>query len=186
MDLKNLLYAEIEHMGSLSIKQKLREKNENSRHVIEELMSNCLISLNGIRIKDSDWVSLAEALMHYMLTVMMLPSQRKIMVEDIEVSIIIPNARNINKNLDQILIIQFCNFDSSIENLIERLKAIQPNKQNIWLVSYSPIGLDMTLRNYVISNPIRAKDDMILPFSQIMMDVVYYIDKINYTGFKIL
>ena len=79
-------------------------------------MNNCLISLNGIRITDSDWVSLAEALMHYMLTVMMLPSQRKIMVEDIEVSIIIPNARNINKNLDQILIIQFCNFDSSIEN----------------------------------------------------------------------
>ena len=181
-----MLYTEIEHMGSLFIKQRLREKNENSRYVIEELMNNCLISLNGIRIPDSDWVSLAEALMHYMLTVMVLPSQRKIIVDDIEVSIIIPNARNINKNLDQILIIQFCNSDNSTKNLVERLKAIQPNKHNVWLVSHSPLGLDMTLRNYVISDPIGVNDEMILPFSQIIMDVVHYIDKINYTGFKIL
>lgn len=186
MDLKNMLYTEIEHMGSLFIKQRLREKNENSRYVIEELMNNCLVSLNGIRIHDSDWVSLAEALMHYMLTVMVLPSQRKIIVDDIEVSIIIPNARNINKNLDQILIIQFCNNDNSTKNLVERLKAIQPNKHNVWLVSHSPLGLDMTLRNYVISDPIGVNDEMILPFSQIIMDVVHYIDKINYTGFKIL
>jgi hypothetical protein len=186
MDLKNLLYAEIEHMGSLLIKQKLKEKNENSKYIIEELMKNCLNSLNGSKLPDANWVSLAEALMHYMLTVMVLPSQRKIIVGDIEVSIIIPNIRNINKNLSQILIIQFCNNDFSIKKLVKRLKAIQPNEQNVWLVSYLPLDLAVPFRNYVISDPILEKDEMILPFSQIIMDVVYYIDKINYTGFKIL
>ena len=186
MDLKNLLYTEIEQMGSVHIKQKLKEKNENSRHIMEELMKNCLNSLNGIKLPDAEWVSLAEALMHFMLTTMMLPSQRKIVLNGIEVSIIIPNARNFVKNLDQILIIQFCKNDVIIKNLVDKLKTIQPNKQKVWLVSYSPLKLDMPLRNYVISEPICAKDKTILPFAQIMVDIVYYIEKINYSGFKIL
>jgi len=187
MDLKNLLYTEIDHMSSLLIKQKLGEKKENSIQIIEKLMKNCLDSLNGISLPHSDWVTLAEALMHYMLTAMVLPSQRKINVSGVEISIIIPNARNIYKNLDQILIIQFCkDGDNSIGNLAEKLNAIQPNKQNIWLVSYSPLDIPVPSRNYIISDPINVNDNMTFPFSQIMLDIVYYIDKINYSGFKIL
>lgn len=187
MDIKDLLYAEIDNMGSLLIRQKLVKKKENSVYIIEELMKNCLYALKGISISHSDWVSLAEALMHYMLTVMVLPSQRKINVSGVEVSIIIPNARNIYKNLDQILIIQFCkNEDDSVKNLVDKLNTIQPNKQNIWLVSYSLLKIPVTSRNYIISNPMNLNDNISFPFSQIMLDVVHYIDKINYSGFKIL
>lgn len=187
MDIKDLLYAEIDNMGSLLIRQKLVKKKENSEYIIEELMKNCLYSLKGISVSQSDWVSLAEALMHYMLTVMVLPSQRKINVSGVEVSIIIPNARNIYKNLDQILIIQFCkNEDDSVRNLVDKLNTIQPNKQNIWLVSYSLLKIPVPSRNYIISNPMNLNDNISFPFSQIMLDVVHYIDKINYSGFKIL
>ncbi len=187
MDVKNLLYTEIDHMGSLLIKQKLGEKKENSIQIIEKLMKNCSDSLNGISLPPYDWVTLAEALMHYMLTAMVLPSQRKINIGGVEISIIIPNARNIYKNLEQILIIQFCkDSDNSVRNLVEKLKAIQPNKQNIWLVSYLPLDIPVPSSNYIISDSMNVNDSMIFPFSQIIQDVVYYIDQINYSGFKIL
>ncbi len=187
MDVKNLLYTEIDHMGSLLIKQKLGEKKETSIQIIEKLMKNCSDSLNGISLPPYDWVTLAEALMHYMLTAMVLPSQRKINIGGVEISIIIPNAKNIYKNLEQILIIQFCkDSDNSVRNLVEKLKAIQPNKQNIWLVSYLPLDIPVPSNNYVISDSMNVNDTVIFPFSQIIQDVEYYIDQINYSGFKIL
>jgi hypothetical protein len=187
MDLKNLLYVEIERMGALNIKQKILNKSENSKFIIEELMKNCMNSLNGNTLSHSEWVSLAEALMHYLLTVMVIPSQRKITINGFEVSLIIPNARDIYKNLDEVLIIQFyLNEDNTIKNMVDKLKSIQPIMKNIWIVSYSYIDMPKPLNNYVISDEVNVNGENVFPFSQIILDVVQYIEKINYSGFKIL
>lgn len=187
MDLKNLLYSEIDRMGSSSIKQKLLNKNENSKFIIEELLKNCMNSINNKALSDSEWVSLAEALMHYLLTIMVIPSQRKITINGLEVGIMIPSARDIYKILEQVIIIQFClTEDETIKNVIEKLNAIQPLQQNIWIVSFSSIDIPKPLRNYVISNSKTIHSDNVFPFSQIMIDIVEHVDRINYSGFKIL
>ena len=187
MDLKNLLYAEINRMGSLNIKRKIMEKKENSKYIIEELLKNCLNSLDGNALMDSEWVSLAEALMHYMLTVMVLPSQRKITIDGLEISVVIPNARNVYKNQEQVLIIQFyLDKDNTIKNIVDKLKSVQPIMENIWIVSYSSIDMPNLLRNYVISDRVYVNCETVFPFSQIILDVVKHIEKIDYTGFRIL
>lgn len=174
-------------MGSLNIKQKLLNKNENSKFIIEELLKNCMNSTNGKTLSNGEWVSLAEALMHYLLTIMVIPSQRKININGLEVGIMIPNARDIYKILEQVIIIQFClTEDETIKNVVEKLKAIQPLHQNIWIVSYSSIDTLKPLKNYVISNSKTINSDNVYPFSQIMIDIVQHVDRINYSGFKIL
>ncbi|HSA75098.1 MAG TPA: hypothetical protein VLE21_02810 [Candidatus Nitrosocosmicus sp.] len=187
MDLKNLLYAEINRMGSLNIKRKIMEKSENSKYIIEELMKNCLNSLNRNILLDSEWVSICEALMHYMLTVMVLPSQRKITIDGFEVSVVIPNARNIYKNLEQVIIIQFyIDEDNTIKNIVDKLKSIQPIMENIWIVSYLSIDMPNPLKNYVISDRVNVTGETVFPFSRIILDVAQHLEKINYSGFKIL
>lgn len=187
MDLKNLLYAQINLMGQLNIREKIIKNNENSKQIIEELMNNCMNSLNGKTLMHSEWVLLAEALMHYLLTVMVIPSRRKITVDGFEVSIIIPNARNIYNNHDQLLIIQFfLNEDSAIKFIVDKLKSIQPILENIWIVSYTCINIPKPINNYVISENLNANEANVIPFSQILLDILKHIDRINYSGFKIL
>jgi hypothetical protein len=187
MDLKNLLYAEINSMGSLNIKRKMIEKSENSKYIIEELMKNCLNSLDRNTLFDSEWVSIGEALMHYMLTVMVLPSQRKITMDGFEVSVVIPDARNICKNQDQVVIIQFyIDEDNPLNNIVDKLKSIQPIMENIWIVSYSSIDMPNPLKNYVISDRVNVNGETVFPFSRIILDVVEHLEKIDYSGFKIL
>lgn len=187
MDLKNLLYAEINRMGPLNIKRKIMEKNENSKYVIEEIMKNCLNSFDRNTLLGSEWVSICEALMHYMLTVMVLPSQRKITIDGFEVSVVIPNARNIYKNQDQVIIIQFyIDEGDTIKNIVDKLKSIQPIMENIWIVSYSSIDIPNPLKNYVISDRVNDSSETVFPFSRIILDVAQHIEKINYSGFKIL
>jgi hypothetical protein len=187
MDLKKLLYDEINRMGSLNIKRKIIEQNENSKHIIEELMKNCLNSLDRKTLRDSEWVSIGEALIHYMLTVMVLPSQRKITINGFEVSVVIPNAKNICKNQDQVIIIQFYIDDNNtIKNIVDKLKTIQPLMENIWIVSFTSIDMPNPLKNYVISDRVNVNSETIFPFSRIILDVVQHLERIDYSGFKIL
>ena len=87
----------------------------------------------------------------------------------------------------EVLIIQFyLNEDNTIKNMVDKLKSIQPIMKNIWIVSYSYIDMPKPINNYVISDEVNLNGENVFPFSQIILDVVQYIDKINYSGFKIL
>ncbi len=187
MDLKNLLYAEIERMGAQNIRRKIIENPENSKHIIERLMENCIKSSDIISISPCELVSLAEALTHYMLTNMLLPSQRKIIVDGFELSIVIPNARSMNKKLNETLIVQFYTMNNlHLMSLVDKLITLQPLRQNIWIVSYLPIGNTIPIRNYVILYNKNLNNRLISPFSQLLVDIATYVKQINYSGFRIL
>jgi hypothetical protein len=150
-------------------------------------MKNCLNSLDRNTLLDSEWVSIGEALMHYMLTVMVLPSQRKITIDGFELSVVIPDARNIYKNHDQVVIIQFyIDEDNTVKNMVDKLKSIQPIMENIWIVSFLPIDIPNPLKNYVISDRVNVSSETVFPYSIIISDVAQHLEKINYSGFKIL
>lgn len=186
MDVKELLYAEINQIGISRIHKKLSESRENSIALIDELMDKCTIINESGLISTTDQLALAESLMHYLLTTMMLPSQRKIKIGEIEISVIIPNFRNIKRNSEQVLLIQFIDSESSdVQSIVSSLKALQPIHHNIWVISYLPVNVSGQIKNYCISKSTKFERNDELQFSRIMHDAAAFVDKLNGFHFKV-
>ena len=87
--------------------------------------------------------TLAESLTHYLFTEMLIPSQRKITFESIELDMIIPNATELKKDSHDTIIILFVK-TSNIEQVkqkIQDLKKIQEDDSNIWIISKDHIEI---------------------------------------------
>ena len=186
MEMKDLLYEEINRMGTNFILEKLRESRENSTNIIDQLLNNCYHNRYGKFLTVSDHLSLSEALTHYMLTTMMLPSQRKIRLGGIEISLILPDSRNLKKSPNQTLIIQFLPDEKiSLENMVTLISKLQPNSENIWFVSYSPIRLPDRMKNYVISNSHNKDYHDCIRFSRILFDAAAFVDLVKDFHFRV-
>lgn len=184
--MKDLLYEEINRMGTNFIFEKLRESKENSTNIIDQLLNNCSHNRNGKFLTSSDHLALSEALTHYMLTTMMLPSQRKIRLGEIEISLIIPDSRNLKKNPNQTLIIQFLPEENfNLEKMVAPLSKLQPNSENIWIVSYSPIRPLDRVKNYVISNSHNKDQNDCIRFSRILFDAATFVDLVKDFHFRV-
>lgn len=186
MDVKELLYTQINQMGTSLIHKKLSESRENSVALIDELMNNCSKNIENKPFSDTDRLALAESLIHYLLTTMMIPSQRKINIGEIEISVIIPDLRNLSKNPEQVLFIQFVNHESSdIQSIIRSLKTLQPIPHNIWVISYLPIDVPAQMKNYCIAKSATFGGNDKLQFTNIINDAEAFIDKLNDFHFKV-
>jgi len=122
---------------------------------------------------------LATGLLHYMLTNAMLASQRKIKHHGIEIDIVIPDLKTLEKDPKKTLII--CIPKSIEKNTIKErlmeLQKIQPEKQNIWLVLSKDIGFKR--KTYVIQ---KEKSS----FSNIIYDIAKFVNVQGHNKFKIL
>ncbi len=84
--------------------------------------------------------TLCEALLHFMLTICTLPSERKIRVKnDLILDVIIPNLQSLKTKPDRSIIIQIIK-DKMDLNRILQLEFFQPNHENIWLISAKPLS----------------------------------------------
>ncbi len=115
-----------------------------SSQVIEEVIQHCyprIIALgNNI---DENIGSLAESLMHYLLTISLTSSQRKISQDNVEIDIIIPDVKTLSSNPDDSLIICFPKTSDKqlVKNRLDELAKFQPKKENIWLVLQNEPGV---------------------------------------------
>ena len=91
---------------------------------------------------------LAESITHYLFTEMLVPSQRKISYENIELDLVIPNTLELKKNSQNVIILLFVKTPNIIEiqNKISEIKTIQEKDDNIWIISKNL--LDITQRVY--------------------------------------
>ena len=48
-----------------------------------------------------------EALLHFLLTMAMIPAERKIVIDNIDIDILIPNSKNLKTDKEKALIIYF-------------------------------------------------------------------------------
>ncbi|HZB17804.1 MAG TPA: hypothetical protein VE445_11610, partial [Nitrososphaeraceae archaeon] len=127
------------------------------------------------------------SLMHYLLAITITPSQRKITINKIEISILVPGAGGLKNGGDRVLVIQFLKGDKiEDEYTISDLLKIQPTIDNIWLVSYCPVITPFPLKNFVINTSSIETNERVQPFSRLMIQVNAFINKVNYTGFRIL
>ena len=155
--MKNELYSVLNDFGKENIQIEFQNNINSSIPKIKEILSKTIATIYEKKENiDSDYNNfekplsiLCEAFLHLLLTTTFLPSQRKIMLNELEIDLIIPDIKTLYKDPKKTLIIKF-DKDSSTLEYIKKIDNIQKNKENIWIVSSSP--LDTNYRNYVVYN----------------------------------
>jgi hypothetical protein len=206
VEIKDILYDEIDKIGKNHIRTLLTNDISNSKSIIDLILNNCSNLINKDNIYEDEFVSFSEALLHFMLTMSMIPAERKISVDDIPVDVLVPNSKNLKMDNDNAIIIHFLkDRNENINEIITKLSSIQKNTNNIWIVSSSsPSSPSFLLNNifldihtFVVTSSLsistttttnnnqQDSSRFIYPFSEIIIKIDEFLKKINYSGLKI-
>ena len=175
VDLVQSLYSVIDELGKQNIQKDLVSSDlQASRKYLQIIMDTCLSRLRNtskIEIADNLVLDLCEALLHFMLTASTLPSARKIEVnKKLKIDLAIPNVRCLMKNPQKAVVIAIIREPVSIKK-ISQLKSIQPEIDNIWLISARPLQIP-NLRNYSVFQRGSSKR-----FCDIIVDIKKFLRK---------
>ncbi len=158
--------------------QKLISEKKFSE-IIDDVIANCydkIITLGG---KDESVGVLATGLLHYLLTNALINSQRKVEHNGIEMDIVIPDIKTLEKDPKKTLLI--CIPKSSNKNIIEekiaQLEKIQPEKENIWIVLSENVSINQ--KYFVLSKENNS-------FSKIIFEIAQFSNVHGTNKFKIL
>lgn len=147
--------------------------------LINNVLENCFDKVVSMGGKEESLATLATGLLHYLLTNALIPSQRKIEHNGIEIDIVIPNLKTLENDPSKALIIHIPKtMDvNEIKQKLDSLKKIQPNNKNIWLVLSKKI--DFQNNTYIIekNNP---------SFLKIIVDIGQFVNVQGQNKFKIL
>ena len=145
--------------------------------IINDILDSCYYKVALMESKEESLGVLATGILHYMLTNAMLTSQRKVEHNGIEIDIVIPDLKTLEKDPKKTLIICIPKTldKNRIQEKLEQLQKIQPEKQNIWLVLTYDLGYDNT---YVIQ-----KENT---FSNIIFNIAKFVNLQGDNKFKIL
>ena len=144
LPIKDALYAKIDEIGQEQIHQLLL--NKKFSELFERIYEPVIHSISYIDEYEKHG-TLAESLTHYLFTEMLIPSQRKITFENIELDMIIPNTVELQKVNHDTIVISFIK-TSNIEEITERiqdLKKIQKVDKNIWIISKDNIEISQSI-----------------------------------------
>tara|TARA_Y100000996_G_scaffold341335_1_gene278613 strand:+ start:476 stop:1027 length:552 start_codon:yes stop_codon:yes gene_type:complete len=144
--IKDALYAEIDRIGQDKINELLVKKEFSV--IFESIFDKAINRIQEEILEDEKFGSLAESFTHYLFTEMLVPSQRKISYENIELDLIIPNTSELKKNSESAIILFFVKTANitEIQNKILEIKTIQEKDDNIWVISEQL--LDISQRTY--------------------------------------
>ena len=144
--IKDALYAEIDRMGQDKINELLLEKEFSI--IFESVFDKAINKIKEDISEDEKFGALAESMTHYLFTEMLIPSQRKISCENIELDIVIPNTLELKKKSENVIIVYFVKTSNTteVQNKISEIKTIQEKDDNIWVISKHL--LDISQRSY--------------------------------------
>ena len=147
--------------------------------IIDEIIENCYDKITLMDKKEESVGILATGLLHYLLTNALLNSQRKIEYEGLELDIVIPDVRTLEKDAKMTLLILIPKSSDKkiIDEKISQLNEIQPNKDNIWVVLSEDISVDS--KSFVLSKENNS-------FSKIIFEIAQFSNVGKSNKFKIL
>jgi hypothetical protein len=142
-EVKDILYSTIESIGKERIRSDITSNINFSEKYIDAIMAECITKINVESNADNNEgtiATLGEALLHFMLTISALPSERKIQIKDNPIiDVVIPNLQSLKRTPDKSIIIEFIRGNLDLDK-ISQLEFIVPNYKNIWLISAIPFS----------------------------------------------
>lgn len=188
IDVKDILYSVLNEMDTKRIESRIVSDPTQIPSIIQETCARCFRMLSSYRNYDTVKIrgELIEAFMHYLLTNLMIPSERKVSYDNMEIDLIIPNLKQLQTDPKRTLLIYFVkSFDENFIMQFEKLSKIQPNKYNIWLVCGC---YDKMLDSYK-EQPIFIYDDFanesFKPLSSIIDEIKLFVETNKIKGFRI-
>ena len=163
--------------NSESIPKLIAEKKFDQ--IIEEITNNCYEKILTMGEKNESVGVLATGILHYLLTNALITSQRKVEHDGIELDIVIPDVKTLEKDPKKTLLI--CIPKSSditeINKKIEQIENIQSEKENIWLVLSEEIPI--VKKSFILSKNNNT-------FSKIIFEIAKFSNVGGTNKFKIL
>ena len=173
--IKDYLFEQIEKSEKIS--SWLVEKKFDA--IIKDITENCYDKIVSMGEKDESIGILATGLLHYLLTNALISSQRKVLHNETEIDIIVPDIKTLEKDPKKTLLV--CIPKSSdtkiINDKIAQLEKIQPEKENIWLVLSESIQTGK--KSFVLSKENNT-------FSNIIFEIAKFNNVGGSNKFKIL
>ena len=173
--IKDYLFDYIEK--SNNIENLIREKKFDI--IINDIVENCYDKIILMDKKEEAVGILATGILHYLLTNALLNSQRKVDYQGMELDIVIPDTRTLEKDAKMTLLILIPKSSDKkiIDEKISQLRKIQPTKENIWVVLSEHISLDC--KSFVLSRENNS-------FSKIIFEIAQFSNVGGSNKFKIL
>jgi hypothetical protein len=174
-DVKDVLYSTINEIGREKIRIEIAANIKASEKYCREIVDRCMAKL-GQGADDDTLATLCEALLHFMLTASLLPSERKVKVRGADIDVVIPSTRVLEKNADRALVIQMI-ASTDLASKVGQAESVQPHSENIWLVSARDLQTDH--KNYCLGS--RG-----LHYSRIVSDIGAFLSEKGDRGLKLL
>ncbi|MFZ0184186.1 MAG: hypothetical protein WBV92_08785 [Nitrosotalea sp.] len=165
MELSEIIYSAISDYGEQRILSDIVQGE--SPDVIKVIFEHCISNLEKIEpVKSDTFGSVAEGLLHYMLTVSLIQSQRKTLFQSVDIDIAVPDTRTLSVSPQDVIVVYFPKTDNAdnIKSQIEKIKKIQPNSNNIWVVLENNVPVEAKI--YTL------KDSM--TFANIINDLISF------------
>lgn len=183
--IKQILYSEIENIGKEKIQAKINSSIESSQKYIDKIMSECITKLTYESNDNDDYnitiATLCEVLLHFMLTICTLPSERKVQVKnDLILDLIIPNLQSLKIKPDKSIIIQVIKDKRMDLNKTSQLEFLQPNHENIWLISANPLSATKYTTYTVLPN------SWLHNYSNIIIDIDNFLKETEDKSFRFI
>jgi hypothetical protein len=187
-EIKQVLYSVIEEVGKEKIQTEITSDIKSSQKYIDLIMSTCIAKLASESNDDIDdyfygtiLTTLSEALLHFMLTICTLPSERKIAIKnDLVLDVIIPSLQSLKAKPEKSVIVQIIKEGLEL-NKISQLEFLQPDHKNIWLISAKPVSRTKYTTYYVLSNVVL--DNM---YSNIIIDIDNFLKETGDKSFRLV
>ncbi len=147
--------------------------------IIEDIITNCYDTIIRMAEKDEAVGVLATGLLHYLLTNALINSQRKIEYQGIEIDIVVPDIKTLEKDQKKTLLvcIPMSSDQKVIDEKISQLEKIQTEKENIWVVLSK--GIPINKKSFILSKENNS-------FSKIIFEIAQFSNVNGANKFKIL
>jgi hypothetical protein len=174
-DIKDILYSTIDKIGRAKIRMEVIGEIERSEQSCNEILEKCK-SRMGDQLDDESFGTLCEALLHFMLTASLLPSERKVNWKGAELDLVVPSLKMLSKSPEKALVIQIIKGNGDLTK-IKHAQSVQPHDGNIWIVSAKRLEVDH--KNYYLGS-------IQFPYSRIILDINAFLARKGDRGLKLL
>jgi len=175
--IRDIVYRKLERLTERKIQEGFI-RGDGPR-IIDEIVSDCRDGVLGTPGDDEEKIgTMATVLLHYLCSSLLIPAQRKAVLDGVCIDMVIPDTKTLKTswNSSVVLCILTSTERAYVEQRISDARRIQPNRENIWVVSPKPVGSEC--RTFVVGSEEN-------PFSQIIARINEFLDRSRSVKFRI-